>query len=291
MIGQKIAIGTVQFGLDYGISNSKGKVGIKAVESILDAAYDLGINTLDTAINYGSSEEVLGIAGVGNWNVVSKLPAIPSDCKYIEGWILNQVLRSLEKLKIGSLYALLLHEPRQALGKYGKLLIETLEKLKSDGLIKNIGVSIYDPSELDDLYGICPIDLLQLPLNILDRRAEQSDLIKRLSGQGCEIHVRSVFLQGLLLMKNEARPRAFDKWSFIWDQLDDWLLLNKLTRLEACLSAALSWPLVNKVILGVTSLSELQEISNATVNLNLNLKLPDTLSSSDLNLITPSLWK
>ena len=138
----KIALGTAQFGLDYGISNTRGRVSQIAVDNILRSAHSSGIDTLDTAINYGTSEEVLGIAGVQDWNVVSKLPSIPDNCMDVEAWIVDQVLRSTEKLKIESLYALLLHEPNQVFCEFGGLLIQTLEKLKLDGLIKNIGISI-----------------------------------------------------------------------------------------------------------------------------------------------------
>lgn len=285
----KIALGTAQFGLDYGISNTRGRVSQIAVENILRSAHGSGIDTLDTAINYGTSEEVLGIAGVQDWNVVSKLPSIPDNCKDVEAWIVDQVLRSIEKLKIKSLYALLLHEPNQVFSEFGGLLIQALERLKLDGFIKNIGISIYDPSELDNLYDLCPIDVLQVPLNILDRRAEDSYMIQRLHKQGCEIHVRSVFLQGLLLMHTETRPEKFDKWNFIWKELDDWLISNNISRLEACLSSALSWPLADKVIVGVTSLAELDEILDATTKSN--LKIPTNLKTTDLNLITPSLWE
>ena len=102
----KLTIGTAQFGLDYGIANRSGQVNFEEIQKILDFAFDLGINTLDTAIAYGDSETRLGLAGVSNWNIVSKLPSVPKNCKNICAWVVDSLEGSLNRLKVSSLFGL-----------------------------------------------------------------------------------------------------------------------------------------------------------------------------------------
>ena len=111
----RLALGTVQFGLNYGIANQQGQVSHDEAKAILDHASAHGIDTLDAAIAYGNSEQRLGEIGVQHWQVVSKLPAIPEGCSDISQWVADSVKESLQRLKIKRLYGLLLHRPQQLL--------------------------------------------------------------------------------------------------------------------------------------------------------------------------------
>ena len=125
----RIALGTVQFGMDYGI-NESGKVQLEEVRKILSYARGHQIDTLDTAIAYGDSERVLGEAGVSGCKIVSKLPMIPKKCKNIEEWVKSSVCGSLERLKVTGLYGLLLHCPGDLFGKFGQKLYSGLRICK-----------------------------------------------------------------------------------------------------------------------------------------------------------------
>ena len=143
-----LALGTVQFGLDYGVANQAGQVTLVEAGNILNLAAARGIDTLDTAIGYGESEAMLGKIGGHGWRIVSKLPAIPDECTDINGWVNIQIDVSLARLQIDQLDAILLHRPAQLFGVNGKKLARALEDLKVQRRVRKIGVSIYDPEEL-----------------------------------------------------------------------------------------------------------------------------------------------
>lgn len=282
------ALGTVQFGLPYGIANRTGQVMRNEAAAILDYAWSMGLNTLDTAVAYGESEARLGEVGVGQWRVVSKLRAVPQSCKDLAGWVQESLTGSLERLRIPRLRGLLLHRSQQLLSSQGDALYRALVILKEQGKVERIGVSIYGPDELDAIWPRYKLDLVQAPFNILDRRLAISGWLTRLHQAGAEVHVRSVFLQGLLLMEAVKRPATFDRWQALWQQWHRWLDDQALSPLQACLGFALSQPEIDRVVVGVDSLKQLQEIL-AAIDTSVVIP-PKTLMSEDLDLINPSNW-
>lgn len=285
----RLALGTVQFGLSYGVANQKGKVTFKAAMEILQYAQMFGINTLDTAIAYGDSEDCLGKIGVKDWQVVSKLSEIPVETHNIQDWVSKSLQGSLERLQITNLHGLLLHRPQQLLSYEGQKIYNSLRFLKEEGLVHKIGISIYSPNELEKLSEHFSFDLVQVPFNILDRSLEKSGWLSRLKDIGTEVHVRSVFLQGLLLMDPSTRPNYFRNWGPLWAEWQQWLISSKLTPLQACLSFVLSQPDIDRVVVGVDNLSQLQEILDATTVIS--LPPPDTLCCDDPDLINPVRWQ
>jgi Predicted oxidoreductases (related to aryl-alcohol dehydrogenases) len=117
---RRVALGTVQFGLSYGIANQSGQISRDEASAILQEAWASGIRMLDTAIVYGESEQVLGEIGIPSWDVVSKLPEIPLDCSNVMEWVFDSINGSLDRLKIDCLYGLLLHRPEQLLLPFGE---------------------------------------------------------------------------------------------------------------------------------------------------------------------------
>ena len=167
---------------------------------------------LDTAIDYGASEATLGEIGVASWRVVTKLPAAPALEDDLPAWVERQVRESLERLRIESVYAVLLHRPQQIFEPGGLKLVAALERVKAIGLTEKIGISIYAPEQIDPLLSRGRFDLLQAPFNILDRRLAAEGWMSKLKMLGIEVHVRSIFLQGLLLMQPAQRPAKFARW-------------------------------------------------------------------------------
>lgn len=284
----KLALGTAQFGLQYGIANRRGQVPIDEAAAILHLARDSGIHTLDTAVVYGDSEQRLGEIGVSDWQVSSKLPEVPAGCVDIPAWVATSVRKSLARLQVSSLYGLLLHRPHQLLGEHGHQLYGALQRVKDDGLVHNIGVSVYDPSELELLVSRFAFDLVQAPLNILDQRLVRAGWLSRLSELGTELHVRSIFLQGVFLMSPAERPRMFDRWSSLWVEYDRWLEDCGLTPLQACVRYALSVAEIGKVVIGVDSLVHLKEILGAARGPAPDI--PRSLSTDDADLLNPARW-
>jgi aryl-alcohol dehydrogenase-like predicted oxidoreductase len=285
----KLSLGTVQFGLDYGIANEAGQVSLVEAQCILCLAKENEIDVLDTAIAYGTSEEVLGKVGVDGFRVVTKLPTLPEDQNNVASWVTQQVRESLTRLRQKKLYGLLLHRSEDLSGSKGGQLIQALADLKDAGVVQKVGVSIYSPDELEVVCNKIKIDLVQAPLNIVDRRLQFSGWLDRLKDDGVEVHTRSAFLQGLLLMERSKIPQKFSRWSSLWDQWrEKWKVLG-VSPLAASLAYPLSLEQVDQVIVGVDSAAQLLEILQVAKNVN---EGPDTsfMRSTDLDLINPSNW-
>lgn len=284
----RLAIGTAQFGLSYGVANQGGKVSQDEVKKILTRASQSGIELLDTAIAYGDSESVLGRVGIGEWKVITKLPSIPLDEIDISEWIHQQVQESLKRLNLANVDAVLLHRPEQLLGERRVEILSALQALKANKLTKKIGISIYSPSELDHFKAVQYFDLIQAPLNILDRSLIESGWLKKLNQLNIEVHVRSIFLQGLLLMSLEERPEKFSKYDDLWFEWNRWLVENNFSAVEGCIAFINSIEGLDGVLVGIESVKQLNEIIAAS---NLKLKnMPSWSNNIDPNLINPSLW-
>jgi aryl-alcohol dehydrogenase-like predicted oxidoreductase len=282
----RLALGTVQFGLPYGIANQSGQVARPEARAMLQLAATKGIDLLDTAIAYGASETCLGEVGIQGFKLVTKLPALPDGCPSASDWVKEQVSASLARLGVSAVYGLLLHRPQQLLGTGGQELYQALQELKESGRAQKVGVSIYDPSELEVIAKSFRLDLVQAPFNLVDRRLHSTGWLQRLKGLGTEVHTRSVFLQGLLLMPTP--PTKFASWNYLWHRWQKWLKENQLNAVEACLAFPLAFPEIDRVIVGLDSVNQLTEIIGAA-NSALQLDWPD-LQCEEENLINPSRW-
>jgi len=288
-----LVLGSVQFGTDYGISSTAGQVGVNEIKKILRYAHEKNINIIDTAPSYGRSEQILGETNNYDFNVVTKT-------RHFNNYEINKsdlilikkdFYRSLKYLKQKNIYGVLIHNSTDLLKKNGENLFNQLSELKQDNKVKKIGVSIYEESHLRTILDNFDIDLVQLPFNILDRRLIDNGLLFNLQKREVEVHARSVFLQGLLLMSETNRPNKFNKWSNLWRTWHQWLHDNQITALEASIKYAISMPLISKVLVGVETKSQLEEIVIASSS---NIALPEIpleLYTDDANLLNPVNWK
>lgn len=288
MIASKLAIGTVQFGMPYGVANSGGQVPVREAERILRRAREAGVDTLQTAVAYGDSERTLGEIGVRDWNVVSKLPEFPRDGRDPYTWARALTETSLSKLGIERLHALMLHRSADLLERDGAALHDSLLALKAEGKIGLIGISIYSPAELTPLVGRFRVELVQAPLNVIDRRLLNSGWLDKLASAGVELHVRSAFLQGLLLMHRQNRPEHFARWSSLFRMWDTWLATTGASAAQACLGFLGDFGGISRIVVGVDSVEQLEQLlaSGAPVG----ARLPDGLESDDELLVNPAQW-
>lgn len=286
----KLALGSAQFGLKYGIANSEGQIKFTEVKKILELAKNSNIDLIDTAISYGNSEKIIGDTCIKEFKFVSKLPALPKDCLDINLWVEEHVRSSLMRLGISSLYGLLVHRSENFLGDSGKKLIKALSAIKLNGWVKKIGVSIYDPSECEQVMKLTRIDIVQAPLNIVDRRLEVSGWLSKLHSEEIEIHTRSVFLQGLLLMPINKIPKNLNKWYKVWEKWSIELKKNELSAAEVCLLYPLSLPEIDRVIVGVDNSYQLNELIKASKSQKSKIDF-SFMNSNDQMLINPSNWK
>ena len=284
----KLGLGTVQFGMNYGVANLSGQIELSDAYEILEFAKKSGIETLDTAIAYGESEQVLGSLGVDGLKTITKLPKLPIDCSDVAKWVECQLDQSLEKIKKKRVYGLLLHNSSQLLDVDGLKLYMALNELKAKQKVEKIGVSIYSTNELDNIIDVFKLDLVQAPVNIFDRSLELTGLGKRLKEKGIEIHARSIFLQGLLLIDPEMRPKKFSKWKSDFEVFNQWLTAHEKSALEVSLKYVEQLDFVDKLIVGVDNKNHLEQVVNALGSDDLNI--PVFFKNKDQRLINPSLW-
>ncbi len=256
----KLCLGSAQFGSNYGIANEKGMVSEKNAKAILDLAKSKNIKLIDTAVAYGDSEVFLGEAGVNDFDVVSKIPKLELGSKSCSSWTEDHIYGSLKRLQVERLYAMLVHDANDLTGPHAEDVYSALVSARDEGLIKKIGVSIYHPSQLMDIFEKFKIDIVQAPANLLDTRLFESTVLSYLNDTKVELHVRSVFLQGLLLMDEFRRPNKFNKWKNLWDCLDKLVIDLNLSMKEMCIRYIASIYPNAVMVVGLDNLAQMSEI-------------------------------
>jgi len=257
----RIGLGTAQLGLNYGITNDDKKVNSESLSKIINLARGSHIKYIDTAISYGDSEIKLGKNKIDDFYLISKLPKIPVEKENVGIWINDQVDESLKRLGVETLYALLLHDTSQLFDEsIGGEIDKALNKLKEQGKIKKFGVSTYDPKELQNILKKFSPEIVQLPMNVFDNRFQDHDCLKIMKDKNIEIHSRSAFLQGLLLLNKENLPNQFKKWKSLFEKWQKWLEFNNISAVEACLGHCLSFKEVDCVVVGVDSFMHFNEV-------------------------------
>ena len=194
---------------------------------------------------------------IKDFKFVSKLPALPKSDVNISSWIEDEIQFSLKRLGIQSLYGFLIHRSEDLLGNSGKKIVNALNKLKSKGIVKKIGISIYEPSELEKLTGLIELDIVQAPLNIIDQRLLSSGWLSKLYKNNIEVHTRSAFLQGLFF--NDKLPNKLISLQPYVDILYKLSSKYSLPVSELALNYCLCQPNINKVLIGVDTESQLIE--------------------------------
>ena len=285
----KLGLGTVQFGLNYGIANDDNVCDDHEINQILELAYKNNLKMLDTAPSYGNAEKRLGTnENLNKFNVVTKIDVSLQDT-YDEQSSFGQITRSLSDLNLSSLYGCLCHTPGASSSATGLKLIDHLSSLKDLGYFKKIGVSIYDLDEVDQILTSENIDIVQLPLNIFDQRFFASGALKKLKDKNIEIHVRSAFLQGLLLMPisliAEKKPKALHQMLKIHDLSKE---LN-CSLIQLCVGFISNIKEVDHVIVGANNAIQLKEIIEA-YGLHLSPSDLKNLAVNDPHIFDPRTW-
>lgn len=292
----RLALGSVQFGLNYGVSNQQGKPNLKEVERILKLAVENQIDVIDTACAYGDSEQVLGklIAFTKHCRIVTKLPPFngevfsEDDCEHY----LYLLRKSLANLNTDSLYGVMFHASQDIKKEGVASLCQALNKLKNDNIVQKTGVSLYSQGNFDDLLQHEFIDLIQIPFNCFDTFFKDSGYLKKFKKNNVEIHARSCFLQGLLLMQSEDLPSYFSPWIKQLEEFTRIAQQHSISKLELAIMYTLNEPLIDKIVIGVNSEQQLEEIIEAYSKMS-DAGIYDlpVLSSKDQALTNPARWK
>ena len=247
----KIAIGTVQFGMLYGIANKNGQVKKNEIFRILDFAYNNGINTIDTAKMYGSSEQRVGYYLKNNtrqnWSIITKVNGKVNSLK-------NQINDSICKLNTTP-EVVLAHSVADYLNP---VFCNELHQLKDTKSIKKVGVSLYTIDEAHKVLSSLRPDVIQCPLNILDTRLCRNGILDEIKTREIEIHIRSVFLQGLFFLSEDKLKQHFPDVVTTINRLKMLSLDMGLTLAELSLLWVCSLEQVDKVIIGVDNVTQLK---------------------------------
>jgi aryl-alcohol dehydrogenase-like predicted oxidoreductase len=289
-----LGIGSVQFGTPYGISNSEGQIDKKEVLSILETALQLEVKYIDTATLYGTSEQVLGecLPQSHGFNIITK--TIRFESKVItnrEGEILGKIFdQSLRKLRRKAVYGLMTHDAGDLLKPGGNILWEKMQALKKQGLVEKIGSSAYSTDEIDLLSKKYPIELIQLPINVLDQRLIQDGSLARLKERNVEVHCRSIFLQGLLLMDVATLPEFFDPIRDLLLGYHKFLKKNKLSSVEGAISFIQQIKEIDCMIVGTCNVEQLKDAFQAYSNRKKDKLNFDIFALENESFINPAKW-
>lgn len=297
-VNARLCLGTVQFGLEYGINNKTGKPSRDEVFAMLDYAIDQGIEYIDTAAAYGNAEELLGEYFRSRkippeLKVISKLMPnlIADDCKDAELLVINEIQGSLKKLGLSCLEGYLLHTPGNF---YNPSIMNGLKNAKEVGLIKNLGVSIYETQHALDVVNSGLVDFIQIPYNIFDQRLEMTDFYSLARANGVMVFGRAPFLQGLLFMQPDEVPEHLARARNYLQEFEQIIASYELQRVEASLLFSTQNPGIDRVVFGVDNMAQLKEdiavIANDSADGRCREELMQHFSSMEKEIIFPSLW-
>lgn len=268
----------------YGV-NSKSYIKTKVINTILK---NKKIDQIDTAISYKIANKKLSQIETKKFKVCSKIPFYDLGSYHIEKKIFYDVKKHLKFIKKKKLEVLYLHDTSMLFHKNRNILIKVLKKLKSKKIIKKTGFSVYSPDELNRLLKIYHPDVVQIPVNIFDRRFLKKSLLNKLKKKNISIYLRSIFLQGILLKNIKKLPKFFYRWKNLFYNWEKWLKKNKISKVEGCLSILNTIDTKINLIIGVENPKQLEEILRL---INTKNNPPKNIFSNNEVLVNPSKWK
>ena len=284
-----LTLGTAQFGMSYGVSNREGRVSEKQFQMICAKFRESGFNNYDTARAYGNSEQRLAKILNSNDSITTKIPPNVNQIQP-EEWFEKNFFTSLEILNVTKVDTLVFHRSEDLLSTPHIYLERKIKEYKESKKIKHFGVSVYKKEELDTVLRYFKIDFVQFPVSLIDRTFLNDNYLLTLKDKGIIIEARSVFLQGLLLMESRLLPPYFDAWRQHFQEFETWLqTYNGLSKLEACISFIKSIPEIDRVVIGVQNIAELEQVLYA-MNISKVYSYP-IIASRDDKLINPSRWE
>lgn len=258
---RRLILGTANFGMNYGVTNSRGEVPMEEIQAILGLCRENGIKELDTAQAYGRAEEKLGEAGVDDFAITTKLQIHPEENT---ASIKDKFEQSLQRLRVKKIENLLLHNSACLYREDADMLVREMQRLVKEDLVARVGLSSYEPAEAMALSGKSGFEIVQLPANVLDNRLFEHGIMDSFSRAGVQVQVRSVFLQGVLLADTKERknlPEAVRQRAEVFRAK---CLEQGISPLEACLEHVLAATPITRVVVGVSQVQEMREIIAAT---------------------------
>jgi len=292
----KLCLGTVQFGLNYGVNNSVGKPSQASTFAMLDEALKQGITMIDTATAYGTAEELLGQYAINKHHVhvISKLRPnfISKDCPNTEVIVEEQIKASLVRTGLSELDGYLIHTPENY---YNKKIINGLRLCKEKGLIRHFGVSIYEIEHALDVVRDGIVDYIQIPYSIFDQRVDQTEFFKLAKENKITVFARSAFLQGLILMAEKNIPAHLAVAKEYLRKFDQIINKHGFTRIQAAFLFSYTHPGIDYLVFGVEKMEQLREnieLSRRQFDFtDCRQEISNSFRDVSKSIIFPSLWK
>jgi len=282
----KLAIGTANFFSNYGLN--KYKLNSKKIFNILNLAKKLNILYLDCALSYGTYKSISKDSILKKFKITSKIivnKTLLTKKKY-EYDLLKSIEKHIKNLKIDFLENLLVHNFYEFSKKDIYFLSQIMEKIKKNGLTKNIGISVYETKELEATWNIWQPNVVQLPINVIDRRFLIEGWINKLYKNGIDIHARSIFLQGVLININSTK-RKFRN-NNLFNTFFEWCFKKNIQPLEACINFV-KYLKINRIILGIDNHKQLLNLYNY-FKISDRITFTRGIASNNLNFIDPRKW-
>jgi len=294
LFSEDLSLGSASWGMPYGIGNDHKRTDREEVIKILYAAREMGIKHLDTANAYGDAEKVIGDSGLSrSFSVTSKFsfkPFIGLSARNRISLVDRMVWETLERLKCDKLYGLLIHDPKTALS-HQRVVQDVACRIANLGVVGKIGVSVNYLSDLKIFQSIEPLRMVQVPGNILDQRFSNSATLQRLRvSKRVEVHVRSVFLQGLLLSMSGDVGKRFNGLDEQIKKIDRICISKECSRLEFLLSSVKSFRIFDKIVVGAFSVEQVRSIAESRF-IDIPINQQRKFHTRDLRIISPQRWR
>ena len=287
----KLILGTVQLGLDYGINNQSGKPTQEKAFNILNTAFDHDIKILDTAETYGDSQEVIGKFHRSHpekrFHIITKLAA---DSDVTPENFSLRIKTNCETLQVNQLYGYMFHNYSSF--KERTSLYDELLKVRDKKLVKKAGISLYNNNEIEDiLQNYSEFDFIQIPFNLFDNASKRQELLEKAKAKNIEVHTRSVFLQGLFFKESKTLPIKLKSLDYYLNTLNDIKEKYSLSTETLALQYVMQKLYIDHVLIGVETTEQLlSNIKNVSKEEAVPHEVLDRINISEIELLNPSNW-
>lgn len=290
-----LSLGTAQFGMVYGVTNKEGKTTSQEVKNILELASDNDIKRIDTAAGYGDAETVVGENRIKDREIlITSKVNIREDQEYgaDPGELEERVRSSVEKLGVPKLDTLLVHNPECLTGRNGRQVMRSLDYIKAIGLSNRVGVSIYDTDDITEEIASWA-DVIQAPVSLYDQRLLMSRTLQMLRECNCAIQARSVYMQGLLVVKASEWPGWInEKHRNKHARLEAYLREREKTLIEYCIEFIQSLEWLESAVIGICNLNQMEELVRIWNSKKIEPNEAwGTWAMDDSRMIDPRNWK
>ena len=287
MFNNKLILGTANIAKGYGIMNKKG-VSSKVIKNLIKFSRKNKIYGLDTAYSYRGVEKNIGKVNLANLKICTKTPKIIKKKEIlIEKYFYKAVKSSSIRINVKSFYVVFIHKSEDLFGPKGEEIYKAMLNLKKGGITKKIGVSVYSPEDLKKILKKYFFDVVQIPINVFDRRFLKKNYLYELKKKNIEIHARSIFLQGMLLLDQNLLPSYFRRWQKLFNKWQEWNKQHNVKKVHTCLNFIKNVNYIDKIVIGVSNIDGFQEIINYR---KIEKLFPKKIFSADKKLLDPRLW-